>query len=221
MKRLARGRRILAALILAALLFALAPAALAAKQAKSPYGVDVDLTNQIVTVYAGDGRDEDDIVRQMICSAGSGGEDATPLGEFAMKQHYPEERGEWYYIKKYECYVQYPTRIHGTYMFHSLPYAEKDAATVDVQARSQLGEPVSHGCVRLRSEDAEWIAKNCPDGTVVRFYESGARNDALRTQLLRRSYVAEDWDSYQAYRSANIPAGLTGAIEAALRAQAN
>ena len=185
------------------------------------YTVEVDLTNQITTVYRAEGREDGDIVRQMICSTGSGGEDATPLGEFETETHYPEERGEWYWIKQYKVYVQYPTRFNGPILFHSIPCAEKDTSTIDRQALSELGEPTSHGCVRLRAEDAKWIALNCIDGTTVRVYESEARDEALRSQLLQRSYVAEDWRSYDAYLSADLTAGLTGAVEAQQQGNAN
>ena len=168
------------------------------------FAVEVDLTNQITTVYMVDGREDADIVRQMICSTGTGGEDATPVGEFETETHYPEERGEWYWIKKYEVYVQYPTRFNGPILFHSIPCVEKDISTIDEQALSELGQPTSHGCVRLRSEDAKWIAQNCPDGTTVRVYESNARNEELREQLLCRSYDAGDWRSYDAYLSADL-----------------
>ena len=32
---------------------------------------------------------------------------------------------------------------------------------------SALGRKASHGCVRLRVEDAQWIYENCDDGTIV------------------------------------------------------
>ena len=202
-----RMRRWVLALLALALLMGLAAAE------EILYAVEVDLTNQITTVYRADGREHEDIVRQMICSTGTGGEDGTPLGEFVMKQHYPEERGEWYWIKKYEVYVQYPTRFNGPILFHSIPFAEMDLSTIDQQARSELGFPTSHGCVRLRSEDAKWIALNCPDGTTVRVYESGEVDEDLRAQLLKRTYFVDDWTSYEGYRSADIPAGLIGAVE--------
>ena len=193
-----RRRMTALALLVAALLVNCAAAE------KIRFAVEVDLTNQITTVYMARGREDGDIVRQMICSTGTGGEDATPLGEFKMKQHYPEERGEWYWIQKYEVYVQYPTRFNGPILFHSIPCAEKDISTIDQQALSELGEPTSHGCVRLRGEDAKWIAQNCPDGTTVRVYESENRNEALRAQLLRRTFDAGEWQSYDAYLAAEL-----------------
>ena len=202
-----KGMKKLALVLLALLLMGCAAAE------EILYAVEVDLTNQITTVYRAEGRENEDIVRQMICSTGTGGKDATPLGEFVMKQHYPEERGEWYWIKQYEVYVQYPTRFNGPILFHSIPFAEKDLSTIDQQARSELGSPTSHGCVRLRSEDAKWIAQNCPDGTTVRVYEGDEVNENLRAQLLLCTYDAEDWASYAEYLAAEIPAGLTGAVE--------
>ena len=178
------------------------------------YAVEVDLTNQITTVYRAEGRDDEHIVRQMICSTGSGGNDATPLGEFETETHYPEERGEWYWINQYKVYVQYPTRFTGPILFHSIPYAEMDTSTIDRQALSELGEPTSHGCVRLRAEDAKWIAENCVDGTPVRVYASSLRTEGLRAHLLLRTYDASAWRSYDAYLTADLTAGLTGAIEA-------
>lgn len=180
------------------------------------YTVDVDLTNQVVTVYSVDDQSETGIVRQMICSSGGEG-DETPMGEFVVDQFYPDERTEWYYIKGYEVYVQYVTRFNGPILFHSLPYFEKDVSTIDTEARSMLGEAVSHGCIRLRSEDSKWLALNCPDGTKVRVFESGVRDEHLRKQLLRRSYVAADWESYLHYLDADIAAGLTGVLEAQAR----
>ncbi|HAH78565.1 MAG TPA: L,D-transpeptidase, partial [Ruminococcaceae bacterium] len=31
----------------------------------------------------------------------------------------------------------------------------------------KLGEPASHGCIRLPVEDAKWIYDNIPEGTKV------------------------------------------------------
>ena len=38
------------------------------------------------------------------------------------------------------------------------------------QAVEELGTRASHGCVRLRWEDARWIATHCPDGTTVKLF---------------------------------------------------
>lgn len=178
------------------------------------YRIDVDLTNQVVTVYTAQGEGEQAIVRQMICSGGTpGGKDETPCGDFEVKQHYPDERSEWYYIRKYKTYVQYATRFNGPYMFHSLPFAKKDVNSINKVAESKLGQSVSHGCLRLRSEDAKWIALNCPDGTKVHIHQSGNLDEELRTMLLKKSYAKREWDSYGMYRAALSGKGLIGALE--------
>lgn len=149
------------------------------------YSIEVDLTNQIVTVY----RSSDmTIVRQMICSTGTGTK--TPVGSFALEQTRPEDRTPWYYIGNYNCYVKYPTRIRGPILFHSLPYMSPDMRTLDREAVGQLGTRASHGCIRLRWQDAKWIAKNCTDGTPVRIYEGALPDNDLRRILLLEGYSA-------------------------------
>ena len=197
-----------------AILAALASLLGACAEEAPRYAIDVNLAAQAVTVYDADDRSAAGIVRQMICSTGvPGTADETPCGAFTVKQHYPDERTEWYYIKQYKVYVQYVTRFNGPYLFHSIPYLEKDVASVDQEARSLLGTPASHGCIRLRSEDAKWIALNCPDGTSVTVRE-GEADEALRAQLIKYGYVQEEWRSYEEYLCANLSGGLAGAIEA-------
>ncbi len=207
-------RRLWRALALVMALMLL-PCCMAEEDGGEDYAIEVDITNQIVTIYHASDRDVSGVVRQMICSTGSGEvpEDATPIGEFELNQRYSHERTEWYEIPKYHCFVQYVTRIVDAYLFHSLPYAKKDLSTLDQQAAAQMGEPVSHGCIRLWPEDAKWIAENCPNGTDVRIYYSGERNELLRSLLLRESFSIDG--KYFDYADFIASAGgLTAAVEA-------
>ncbi len=148
------------------------------------YRIEVDITNQITTVYR---RSDRSIVRQMICSTGMN--DYTPRGTFRLeKTRETTDRRDWYYITKYRCYVKYATRIKGPILFHSLPYAEKSMDSIDEVALSELGTQASHGCIRLRWQDAMWISNNCPDGTEVTIYNSLARKNRLRQILLEQGY---------------------------------
>lgn len=194
-----------------ALICALIPALLAScALAASPYAIEVDVTNQIVTVYRAEERGEAGIVRQMICSTGV--DECTPLGHFTLNQRNSAERTQWYAIPKYDCYVQYVTRIMDAYLFHSLPFAEEDESTLDREAAALLGTPASHGCIRLRPEDAKWIAKNCPNGTACHIYHSWEKNEGLRGLLLMQTYAEEDgWASYAAF--ARGAGGLTSAVQ--------
>ena len=187
-------RGIFAALLCAALLLSQACAALAADAGE--YRIEVDLANQITTVYhTSDGS----VARQMICSTGAN--NTTPRGTFRLQASRASDRQPWYFIGKYQCFVKYPTRIQGAILFHSLPYADRDMTTVDLEALSQLGSTASHGCVRLRWEDARWIAENCPDGTVTRIYGGEGDREELRALLLTESYSDENGASYEAFLS--------------------
>lgn len=196
-------RRILCLVLLIALL---SGGALAA----SPYAIEVDVTNQIVTVYRAEDASDSGVVRQMICSTGVN--ECTPVGDFTLNQRNSAERTKWYAIPTYDCYVQYVTRILDGYLFHSLPYFEEDEATLDTDAAALLGTPASHGCIRLRPEDAKWIAKNCPNGTPCHIYHSDAVDEGLRGLLLMQSYTEDgEWESYAEFLQGT--GGLTAAVQ--------
>ena len=65
----------------------------------------------------------------------------------------------------YTCYF-WTNFLDGIFLFHSLPYYQ---GTWDVQD-GRLGGWLSHGCVRLATENAQWIHDNVPDGTHVFIY---------------------------------------------------
>ena len=151
-------RKLMAALAALALLIGAVPAfdvtALAAKK-NMPYRIYVDLTNQIVTVYS---NETDEVVRQMLCS--SGAKDATPTGDFTMPEAERRgERQEWFHFRAFGGYARYVSRIYYDIMFHSLLYNKPDMAYLDKQSVLDYGKPVSHGCIRMRWQDAEFIAR--------------------------------------------------------------
>lgn len=184
---------ILAALLLVASMPVLEPPALAAYN--MPYYIEVDVVNQIVTIYS---TSTDVIVRQMICSTGK--ENSTPHGTYYLPRKKEEsEREPWYYFRMFSCYAQYATRIFKGVMFHSIPCSGMSQSTISKKNLSELGTPASHGCVRLRWQDAEFIAENCLPGTRVRIHKSGQRNEALRELLLQESYDASTGLSYDSF----------------------
>ena len=81
-------------------------------------------------------------------------------------------------------------------MFHSLPFAEKDESTMIPEMLEEFGMPTSHGCMRLRVDDARFIAKECLVGTRVKIYKSDTKQEDLRQLLLISSYTGEDGMSY-------------------------
>ena len=181
-------------------------AALAAGE--DDYCVEVDVTNQITTVYRNSDRK---IVRQMICSTGI--QNYTPVGTFRMEKSRPDtDRTEWYYITKFKCYVKYATRIHGSILFHSIPYAKKDMQTIDREALAQLGTKASHGCIRLLWEDARWIAENCPDGTTVKIFNGAAKKAGLRDLLLVQGYTQDCKLTYRQFLDACPAENISGGM---------
>jgi len=64
----------------------------------------------------------------------------------------------------YTCY--YYTQFWGDYLFHSIPYHQGTWSVQD----GRLGQKLSHGCVRLATENAKWIYDNIPDNTHVYVY---------------------------------------------------
>ena len=184
--------------LLCALAIALAPANALAEG----YHVDVDIANQIVTVYTSPRHGEENIVRQMICSTGYG--TSTPRGTFIMPEpKYENERQEWYWFGKYKIYAKYASRIKDSILFHSILFPTTTSAPTWASSHA-LGSKASHGCVRLRVADAKWIAENCPPGTVVHIFDDGEVDEALRALLLVASFDGEK-QSYADFCAGRLP----------------
>ena len=82
----------------------------------------------------------------------------TPTGIFDVR-----ERGAWFFSDKYNQGGKYWVQFYGDYLFHSVPYNKDQSEVVDYT----LGVPASHGCIRLKTEDAKWIYDNIESGTKV------------------------------------------------------
>ena len=62
----------------------------------------------------------------------------------------------------------YATQFYYDYLFHSISYYQDPQPERILDGR--LGVPISHGCVRMKLEDAKWIYDNIPAGTTVVVY---------------------------------------------------
>ena len=60
-------------------------------------------------------------------------------------------------------FVKYATNITGEYYYHSILYRLSDGEVYD----DKLGVAISHGCIRLATENAAWIYYNVPTGTTI------------------------------------------------------
>ena len=196
-----RIRKTLAALLALCLLTGALPALMPVAEAAMPYYITVDITNQIVTVYENGNRTKSGIVAQMICSTGKSGH-STPTGTFALpKKSRSSERTEWYYFPAYSCYAKWATRIVGGILFHSVIYSYRGGSPTSTSVNA-LGSRASHGCVRLRVEDAKFIAKHCFAGTLTKVYYSGKYNSDLRSRLRKRSFYRSQ-ESYNHFLGGN------------------
>ena len=185
-------KRSLAVLLVLALLLGAVPAL---AEYNMPYYIEVDLTNQIVTIY---NTKDNTIARQMLCSAGVSNK--TPTGTWYMpNKERDDERTEWYWMPNAYTWVKWPSKIYYAYFFHSIPFNRQDDSTMNEKAIAQFGNPASHGCIRLRVEDAYFIAKNCKVGTRVHIYKSGEKEEDLRALLYVSSYTGEDGMSYSEF----------------------
>ena len=208
-----RFRRVLCAVLLLVMAAAALPVPGDTALAAARYYITVDLTNQIVTVYDNGNTTESGIARQMICSSGKAAT-PTPVGTYTLPgKSYASERTEWYYFAKYNCYAKWATRIVGGILFHSVLYtaAKKGPTSSSVNA---LGGQASHGCIRLRVADAQWIAQNCPAGTQCRIYKSGKTNSDLRKRLLKKSFsrASESYDQFMGRKTELLARGSRGEL---------
>ena len=116
------------------------------------------------TVYQGS-RGNWTPVRIMGCTVGETGS-RTPSGTYKI-----ESKGYSFSGPKnaaypdYTCYY-YSGFIGSTYMFHSVLYQPGTFNIID----NSMGEDVSHGCIRLLLDDAEFIYDTVPLGSRVYIY---------------------------------------------------
>jgi lipoprotein-anchoring transpeptidase ErfK/SrfK len=109
--------------------------------------IDVNLSTQSVYAYEGD-----TVVNSFIVSTGTG-YTPTVTGKFKIwiKLKSTNMSGPGYYLPNvpYVMYFYKGYGLHGTYWHNN------------------FGTPMSHGCVNLRTSDAEWLYNWASVGTVV------------------------------------------------------
>lgn len=131
-----------------------------------PYYIRVNRQACTVTVYNADsdGNYTSPVIA-FACSVGKDEENETPLGTYNIIAHY-----RWCALAG-GVTGQYATRITGPYLFHSVPYMDYDAGTLEEGEYNKLGSPASLGCVRMAVSSVKWIYDNCEDGTIVEIYD--------------------------------------------------
>ncbi|MDL2234857.1 SH3 domain-containing protein [Christensenellaceae bacterium OttesenSCG-928-L17] len=142
------------------------------------YKIEIDLTNQVITVYAKDATGAfANIVLQGLCTTGN---DENPTGAGTYKLGHLKER--FGYFVAFGQYAQYWTQVVRGIYIHSVMYDSKSLTDMSKSAYNNLGKALSHGCVRVLPEHAQWIFYNCPPGTVCQI-KKGTKNTALVSKL--------------------------------------
>ena len=126
-----------------------------------PYRVEVDISAQRVHVFELNDAGGYDETHTFICSTGLG--DSTPKGIFL--NGFPVNR--WHYFEKFNCWAQYSFEIEGNIMFHSVIYSSNSTDSLRQGSVYALGSKASHGCIRLRVEDARWLYEHCKRGSIA------------------------------------------------------
>ncbi|MDO4867669.1 MAG: peptidoglycan-binding protein [Clostridia bacterium] len=126
-----------------------------------PYRIEVSIDRQAVDIYEYNQIIGYQLVKTFTCSTGV--HNSTPRGIFLEGK--PVNR--WHHFKKFNCWAQYSYSIVDDIMFHSVIYSSNNENTLRSGSLYALGNPASHGCVRLQVEDAKWLFENCKRGTAV------------------------------------------------------
>lgn len=120
----------------------------------SPIGmrwIDVDLSEQMLRAYEGK-----KLLRSFLVSTGKA-QTPTPIGIYHIwiKLRYDDMSGPGYYLRNvpFVMYFSGGYGIHGTYW------------------HTNYGTPMSHGCVNMEPESAEWLFNWAVPGTKVEVHE--------------------------------------------------
>lgn len=122
------------------------------------FRIEVDLTKQKVFVYY-----KDNLIKEMICSGGTD-QSPTPQGEYETSQ-----KIEYDWVSRFNVGAYYWIRFYGNYLFHSVPF-DKNGEMI-MEEYEKLGSPASHGCIRLKLEEAKWLYEKLPLGVKVIIYK--------------------------------------------------
>ena len=116
------------------------------------FSLRVNLSTNVTTAYKGGTP-----VRGMYCSPGA----ATAK---IVGTHTLQDKLRWHELMG-PSWGQYCEHITSNMLFHSIPYSRNgDRSSMPYSAFNQLGQAVSHGCIRLACGDAYYIYTNCIPG---------------------------------------------------------
>ena len=155
---------------------------------KNPYFIKVNRSQNCVTVYTYDKNGEYTApVRAMICSTGVN--KATVIGD----DFYIYYKQEWNPLFN-DVYGHYVSGFYGDYLFHSVPYEDASADTLETEEFNKLGDEASLGCVRMETADVKWIYDNCPENTPVTVYDDDNPGPLGKPEAIKITDHTCSWD---------------------------
>lgn len=155
---------------------------------KNPYFIKVNRDQNCVTVYTYDKNGEYTVpIRAMICSTGIN--KATVLGD----DFYIYYKQEWNPLFN-DVYGHYVSGFYGDYLFHSVPYEDASADTLETEEFNKLGDEGSLGCVRMETADVKWIYDNCPENTPVTVYDDDNPGPLGKPKAIKITDHTCGWD---------------------------
>ena len=115
----------------------------------SDFGTDMDKFDE---------KGEDNNWKRLYRYESTVGKPSTPtiVGTFYISGRKPYFGSDTYRVK-------YATRIKGSYYYHTILFNAEGTEIID----DRLGQALSHGCIRLAVENAQWIYDNILDTTTV------------------------------------------------------
>lgn len=126
-----------------------------------PYRLRVNRTTCMVTVFAKDGSNGYIIpVKSMTCSVGLPAT-PTPTGTF-----YIGDQDRWHVLMG-PSWGQYTSHVYQGIFIHSVAGGQKSIYNLNAADYNNLGQPASHGCIRLCVKDAKWIYTNVSRGSQI------------------------------------------------------
>ena len=160
------------------------------------YFIVVYKGSQSVVVYGKDKNDDyTKSVKVFTCSTGKKSS-PTRTGKYRIRAKY-----RWRRLVG-NVYGQFNSSIGNDYLFHSVPYYERDASTLENEEYDKLGTPASKGCIRMCVRDCKWIYDNCAIGTDVRVVnDSGPAGPGVPKRKTASRY--RGWDPSDKWNDGN------------------
>ena len=125
--------------------------------APEKFRIEVSVADQRVYIFRDDKK-----VCTLICSTGAT-DSPTVTGDFELFA----KRGDTFYTERFGG-GNYWITFYKTYLFHSVPIDSEGYYIIEECIK--LGQPASHGCIRLSIADARWFYNNMPAGIPVKVY---------------------------------------------------